>query len=464
FCSKRFEISTPLLSKILNMTKITIMNLTKEPVNRLIIALAVPAGTAMMFDTLYNVTATYFASLISTTAVAGLSMSFLLYMAVVGVGSGFASALTALIGNSLGRRHEKLAKIYAAKGIAFVLIFALSIGSLGFFFAPGVLAFFGANSEFLPDALEYIRVIFLATPFFLLIKSLNGILAALGDTKTLRNWLFYGLFINGTFCFTFVKILGFGVGSVALATALVQFFGTIFILSRVRKTGMINFTDFASFAPDMKIYGRILKQAVPSCLNHLSMSLGGLVMLKFLSYYGTDAVAGYGIALRIEQIVGLPTIGIAVAALSVIAQNYGAKEYKRVKECYKSALKIVLYYCLFACAFCIFCGTRIIEIFDAGERAVQIGQSFLLVVAFIYFGYGVMNVSGSTLQGLKRPFMLFVFNALRQIVLQTAIFSFIVFVLNGAVTDIWLGMFCNVYLIAGCFLAYTIWTLNRVCK
>ena len=61
------------------------MDLTKEPVNRLIITLAVPAGTAMMFNTLYNVTGTFFAGTISTSAVAGLSMSFLLYLSIVGL-------------------------------------------------------------------------------------------------------------------------------------------------------------------------------------------------------------------------------------------------------------------------------------------------------------------------------------------------------------------------------------------
>ena len=79
------------------------MNLTSDPIIRLIINLATPAALAVTFDVLYNVTGVYFAGQIGTDAVAGLSMSFLLYMAIVGMGSGFGSALTALIGNSLGR-------------------------------------------------------------------------------------------------------------------------------------------------------------------------------------------------------------------------------------------------------------------------------------------------------------------------------------------------------------------------
>ena len=71
------------------------MNLTSDPIIRLIINLATPAALAVTFDVLYNVTGVYFAGQIGADAVAGLSMSFLLYMAIVGMGSGFGSALTA---------------------------------------------------------------------------------------------------------------------------------------------------------------------------------------------------------------------------------------------------------------------------------------------------------------------------------------------------------------------------------
>ncbi len=440
------------------------MNLTKDPIRPLIITIATPAGLAMMFNTLYNVTGTYFASTISTTAVAGMSMSFLLYLSVVGIGLGFGSALTALIGNSLGQRREFLAKIYAQKGVVFVLLFAISMGILGYLITPRLLVLLGANDEFLSEALEYIRVIFLASPFFLAIKGLNGVLVALGDTKTLRNWLFMGLFINALFCYVYVYIFDFGVGGIAFATASVQFLGTLYLSKKVRETGMIDFQNPAMFLPDWRIYSKILRQAVPACLNYLSMSLGGLILLKFISHYGTNAVAGYGIALRIEQIVALPTIGIAAAVLSIISRNFGAKEYERVIECYKCALKILLYFCLFACAFCVFCGTYIISLFDTNAEVLSAGQSYLLINSFAFFGYGVINISGSALQAIKKPTMAFVLNAMRLIVLQICIFSFVVYVLQGVLIDIWVGMFFNVYFTAGCFLIYMYFKLKKLLK
>ncbi len=289
------------------------MDLLKDPLNKLIISLSLPAGVGMMFNTLYNVTGTFFAAKISTFAVAGMAMSFLLYLSVVGIGLGFGSALTALIGNSLGANKSKMAKLYASNGIIFVLLFAIFMGLCGYLLAPNLLILLGADHHYIKEALDYAGVIFLAAPFFLLIKSLNGVLVALGDTKSYRNWLFLGLFINAFFCYLFAFSFALGVKGIALATASVQFLGTIYLFFKVRKSKMIDYKNLGYFAPNFAVWAKILKQAFPACLNYLSMSLGSLVLLKFVSFYGVNAVAGYGIALRIEQILVLPTIGMAAA-------------------------------------------------------------------------------------------------------------------------------------------------------
>ncbi|MBE3606594.1 MATE family efflux transporter [Campylobacter sp. RM13119] len=440
------------------------MNLTKDPINKLIVSLATPAALAMLFNTIYNATGTFFAAKISTSATAGLSMSFLLYLSVVGMGLGFGSALSALIGNALGANKLFLAKIYAQKGAVFVLIFAIFMGSLGYAVAPKFLVFLGANEEFLTEALEYIRVIFVASPFFLSIKAFNGILIALGDTKSLRNWLFFGVFINIGLCFIFVKMLNLGVASIAFSTAFVQFMGCIFLFKKTYKSGMINFENMRNFLPDIRIYKKILNQAFPACLNYLSMSLGGLVLLKFISYYGTDAVAGYGVALRIEQLTTLPTIGIAAAVLSIVSRNHGARKHDRVLLCYKNAIKILLLLCVFAAMFLIFVAPRVISFFDINDSATAIAKGYLLISAFSFLGYGVMNISGSVLQAVKKPKMVFVLNATRQLILQSVAYSTVIYVLKGTIEHIWIAMFINVYFTALCFACVSVYVLKRKMK
>ena len=437
------------------------MDLLKDPLNKLIISLSLPAGTAMMFNTLYNVTGTFFAAKISTLAVAGMAMSFLLYLSIVGIGLGFGSALTALIGNSLGAGKVKMAKFYAANGIIFVLAFAIFMGFCGYFLAPNLLTFLGADHHYLKEALDYAGVIFLATPFFLIIKSLNGVLVALGDTKSYRNWLFYGLFINAFFCYLFAFILGLGVKGLALATASVQLLGMIYLFVKVKKAKMIEPRNLSYFMPNFSIWVKITKQALPACLNYLSMSLGSLVLLKFISYYGVNAVAGYGIALRIEQILVLPTIGMAAAVLSIVSRNYGAKNSKRAKQCYKISLLFLLIYCAFACVFIRFFGEDMIRIFDDTPAVLEIAGLYLGINSLAYVAYGTINVSGSTLQAIKRPVAIFLLNGFRQFVLQGSFFYAVVFYFGLEIKFIWLALFFSVYLTAICFVFWTLYQLRR---
>ena len=437
------------------------MDLLKDPLKGLIVSLSLPAGTAMMFNTLYNVTGTFFAAKISTLAVAGMSMSFLLYLSVVGIGLGFGSALTALIGNSLGANKSKMAKFYASNGIIFVLVFAIFMGLCGYLLAPNLLVILGADHHYINEALDYAGVIFLASPFFLLIKSLNGVLVALGDTKTYRNWLFCGLLINAFFCYFNVFVLGLSVKGIALATASVQFLGTIYLFFKVRKTKMIDYKNLGYFVPNLAVWAKILKQALPACLNYLSMSLGSLVLLKFVSFYGVNAVAGYGIALRIEQILVLPTIGMAAAVLSIVARNHGAKNFQRSIECYKSSLLFLLGYCAFACIFIRLFGESAIRLFDSTPAVLEVAQLYLGINSLAYVAYGVINVSGSTLQAVKRPVAIFLLNGFRQLVLQGTLFYAVVFWLGLEIKFMWLALFFSVYFTAICFLAWTLFRLKR---
>jgi MATE efflux family protein len=440
------------------------LDLLKDPLKGLIVSLSLPAGTAMMFNTLYNVTGTFFAAKISTIAVAGMSMSFLLYLSVVGIGLGFGSALTALIGNSLGANKSKMAKLYASNGIIFVLLFALFMGLCGYLLAPNLLVILGADHHYIKEALDYAGIIFLASPFFLLIKSLNGVLVALGDTKTYRNWLFCGLFINAFFCYLFTFGFALGIKGIALATASVQFLGTIYLFFKIRKSKMIEPRNLGYFVPNFTVWAKILKQALPACLNYLSMSLGSLVLLKFVSFYGVNAVAGYGIALRIEQILVLPTIGMAAAVLSIVARNHGAKNFQRSMQCYKSSLLFLLGYCAFACIFIRLFSESAIKLFDETPAVLEVAKLYLGINSLAYVAYGVINVSGSTLQAIKRPVAIFLLNGLRQLVLQGTLFYAVVFWLELEIKFMWLALFFSVYFTAICFLFWTFRQLKRASK
>ncbi len=437
-----------------------------KPILTLLKDIALPASTGIIFNTLYNVVDTYYAGYISTNAVAGLSISFFLYFMIIGVGYGFSSALTALIGNSLGKHKRNLASIYAHKGIVFVLFLGIFVGSLGFIFSKELLVLVGAKEEYLPFALSYIDMILLAAPFFLLNTGLNAVLVAVGDTKTYRNVLILGFFANLILDPLFVfGINGFGamgISGIAFATVLIQVLTSVYLGVKVLKTGLIGL-NFRHFLPKLSIYKHILSQGTPPALNMLTMSLGSILIVHFVTIYGMDAVAGFGIAFRVQQIILLPALGLNSAVLSIVSNNYGAKLYNRVKDAVQYSLivggtigiaGIIITYTL---------GLTLLGLFSQNPEVLSYAKDYLYIEVLNIFGYVSIFICVSTLQGIKKPKVIFYVGLYRQILAIIPIFWLIAVYFKLPFINLWFGLMFVVYSSAIFLLWYTRRMLKRVC-
>ena len=180
------------------------LNLTTQNIPTLIKQLAIPASVGMFFNTMYNVVDTFYAGLISTQAISALTLSFMIFFLIIGFGYGFSSAITALLGNALGKKRYKLASIYAHKGLIFVPVIGIVLTIIGYFASPYLFMLLGAKDEYLQTSLDYINTILFGSVFFMFNFSLNSILVATGDTKSYRNSLIFGFFANIVLNYIFI--------------------------------------------------------------------------------------------------------------------------------------------------------------------------------------------------------------------------------------------------------------------
>lgn len=423
--------------------------LISKPIPTLLKELAIPASTGIFFNTLYNIVDTFYAGLISTEAVAGLSMSFFLYFVVVGVGFGFGSAITALIGNSLGRKKIFLATLYAHKGILFIVLLGSFLSLVGYASAPWVLGILGAEDAYLPLASTYIRTILLATPFFMSTYGLNAILVALGDTKSYRNMLIAGFFLNlilnPLFIYGYGPIPPMGVAGIAFATVCIQIISTIYLGKRVLEEKMLSYCSAKVYFPDWRIYKHIFSQGLPPSMNMLTMSIGSIVTIYFVAVYGTEAVAGYGIAFRVEQIMLLPALGISSAVLSLVSNNHGARKSERVRETLSLALKYGFVLSVLGIILGYSVGEWVVSQFDANPQVIAHAMEYLYIEVFVFFGYVILFMCVSTLQGIKRPNMILYIGLYRQIFGKVILFGAIVYWWELPYVALWYGLFFIVY-------------------
>jgi Na+-driven multidrug efflux pump len=169
--------------------------------------------------------------------------------------------------------------------------------------------------------------------------------------------------------------------------------------------------------------------------------VGIFVITYFISEFGKEAVAAYGIATRIEQIVLLPTIGLNTAALTLVAQNNGAKRFDRIRQTLHVSLRYggVL---MGAGAFALFfCAPYLMGLFTKDSAVARIGSSYLRIAAFVLSAYVILYVNVATLQGLKRPLFAVWIGLFRQIVAPTLVFFLCTQVFHLGLMGIWWGIF-----------------------
>ena len=173
--------------------------------------------------------------------------------------------------------------------------------------------------------LEYINVIFLGTILFILVVALNSFLHAEGDTKTYRNVLIFSFFLNiilnPIFIFGFLFIPPLGITGIGIATLIAQFVSLLVILIKILNNQRIKQITLDHFKAKFFFLKNIFFQSMPITIAILGYSIAATVVFTYVGLFGEYAVAGYGSATRIEQVVLLPILGINTAIISIIAQN-----------------------------------------------------------------------------------------------------------------------------------------------
>ena len=411
----------------------------------LIRKLAIPASVGFIFNTLFNVVDTYYGGRISTAALAAMGLTFPVFFIILAMGMGMGTGTTALISQSLGAGRNEEADKIGYQAVTLSLINSVLLTIVGLIFAPNLFRILGASDNYLDISVQYMNTILYGTVFFLINSILNSLLNARGDTRTYRNYLIAGFvlnlildpwFIYGGFGFPALGIRGIG-----YSTVLIQLIGTIYMVIITRKLKVFQHAHFKDFIPNRKYFTALFGQGFPASLNMLTVAIGIFVITWFASRFGKEAVAAYGIATRIEQIALLPTIGLNIAALTLAAQNMGANRPERVYESWKLNIRYGLIIIIFGSVSVLIFARQLMQAFTDDIRVIEIGIEYLRIAALFFFAYIFLNMSVSTLQGMKKPLYAIFVGLYRQILMPLPIFLLLAITLGWGTKGIWWGIF-----------------------
>ena len=274
--------------------------------------------------------------------------------------------------------------------------------------------------------LEYINVIFLGTILFILVVALNSFLHAEGDTKTYRNVLIFSFFLNiilnPIFIFGFLFIPPLGITGIGIATLIAQFVSLLVILIKILNNQRIKQITLDHFKAKFFFLKNIFFQSMPITIAILGYSIAATIVFTYVGLFGEYAVAGYGSATRIEQVVLLPILGINTAIISIIAQNIGAKYYDRVEQSYFTSIKYGLFIMLIAGVVIFISADIVPKFFSSNPEVIMHGSMYLKISAFILPAYPIFFLSNGFFMALKKSEKAMVNNIARNVIVPVLSF------------------------------------------
>ena len=173
----------------------------------------------------------------------------------------------------------------------------------------------------------------------------------------------------------------------------------------------------------------------------LTVAVGIFVITYFAGKFGKEAVAAYGIATRIEQLALLPTIGLNIAALTIAAQNFGAGLPGRVMESWKFNIIYGLLIILIGITGVGFFSEPLMKVFTSDPNVISIGVEYLHIAVLFFSAYIFLNISVSTLQGIKKPLYAIFVGTYRQFLVPLPLFLLLSIHLGWGTKGIWWGIF-----------------------
>ena len=385
-----------------------IKDLTKGEPLKLIIIFSIPLLIGNIFQQLYNIADLVIVGrLLGVEAFASVGavapLFFLIMFIIVGLTNGFA----VVTGQKFGAKDTAAVKksvVISTVLSLFVTLFFTLICSI---IMHPVLRLLNVPENIYKDAYWYIEIIVLGLITATFYNLLASIIRALGDSKTPLYFLIIASVANIILALCFIELFNMGVAGSAVAVVLSQGVSVLLCLFYVKKKFPILHLKKQDWLIkfDKEFYNSAfehLKIGIPMAAQFSIIGIGVIVIQSVCNTFGSDVIAAITAALRIEQIATLPMVSFGVALASFVAQNFGAKKFRRIRTgvIHTSILSIVL--SILMAIVMRFWGADIIKEFigSATPKIIDIAHQYLMISTFFYIFLSQIFIYRNALQGM----------------------------------------------------------------
>lgn len=369
---------------------------TSGPLGQAILLLAVPMVLEMVMESVFAVVDVFFVSKLGAdaTATVGLteSMLTLIYTLAIGLSIG----VTAVVARRTGERDREGASKAAAQAIVLGAAVAAVLGVVGATFAPQLLALMGGSPDLISRGVNYTRVMLGGNIVIFLLFLVNAVFRGAGDGAIAMRALWLSNSINIVLCPCLIFGMGpfpkLGIMGAAVATTIGRGTGALYTLTRLLKGGVRIRVERRHFKIDAGSMATLARLSGSGTFQTFVGMASWIALVRTLSGFGSAALAGYTIALRIVMFALLPSWGMSNAAATLVGQALGAKKPERAER----AVWMTAFYnfCVLGIVGICFvlCASTIVGWFTSDPAVAAYGTDGLRIVAsgFFFYAYGMV--------------------------------------------------------------------------
>jgi putative MATE family efflux protein len=328
--------TTTLWSTLRESLRGTTQDLTAIPIRRAVLLLAVPTVLEMSMESILTIVDIFFVSRLGSSAVATVGLTESMLSPIYALAMGLSAAATAVIARRAGEKDANGVAVAAVQIVVMAGALAAILGVAGAIASPHLLALMGADAEVVSSGRSYTTLMYGGNATIFLLFVVNAIFRAVGDAAVAMRALWLANIVNMLLAPCFIFGLGpipaMGVLGAAVAMNVGRGIGVLYqasVLMRRRGHVAIAREHIALRFGQMKELARLATPAAGQVLIETASWLG---LVRIISTYGSPAVAGYTIAMRIAIFALLPSWGLAQAAAALVGQNLGARSPERARR------------------------------------------------------------------------------------------------------------------------------------
>ena len=378
---------------------------------KLILKFAAPMLIGNIFQQLFSVVDSIIVGqFIGKEALAAVGASFPVIFIMLSLIIGLVMGTTVVISQHFGAKNMEKVK----RAIDTMYIYCAIIGVIttivGILISVHILRFIDLPEELMPQATLYLKIYLSGIIIFFGFNGTSAVLRGLGDSKTPLYFLIVASVANIILDILFVGVFKWGVGGAASATLLANAIAFGLAIWWLNKTHKLIRISIRGLSFDKEIFLQSLRIGLPTSVQQTLVAMGGIALINIVNKFGTEVIAGYSVAIRLDSLALAPAMSFSQALSAFVGQNIGANKIERIKTGLTATIKIAGIVTILTTLFIIICGNTIMSFFINDQEVIRIGNQYLTTVSIFYFAFTMMFIYNGLARGAGDTFFPMIFS------------------------------------------------------